>query len=124
MNLLLDMNISPRWAAVLNAGGHHAVHWSDVGDPAAPDSELFAWATDNDYIVFTADLDFGDILAATSAQAPSVFQVRAQDLSPSTLGQLVLDTLDAYRVQLVRGALITVDKRRARVRLLPIRRTT
>lgn len=62
MNLLLDMNISPRWAAVLNAGGHHAVQWSDVGDPAAPDSELFAWGTDNDYIVFTADL----ILATSS----------------------------------------------------------
>jgi predicted nuclease of predicted toxin-antitoxin system len=120
VNLLLDMNISPRWADTLIAGGHHAVHWSTVGDPAAPDDELFKWASTHRFVVFTADLDFGDILAATSAQAPSVFQVRTQDLSPTTLGELVLDTLDAYREQLARGALITVDKHRARIRLLPI----
>ena len=114
------MNISPRWADLLNAAGHVAVHWSDIGNPCAPDDELFRWASANDHVVFTADLDFGAILAATSAQAPSVFQVRAQDISPATLGPLVVSTLESYQAELRQGALITVDRRRARVRVLPI----
>lgn len=32
------------------------------------------------YVVFTHDLDFGDILAATNADDPSVIQVRTQNL--------------------------------------------
>jgi len=32
--------------------------------------------------VFTHDLDFGDILAATGAEAPSVIQVRTEDTTP------------------------------------------
>ncbi len=40
------------------------------------------WAKTNSHIVFTHDLDFGAILAATNAIAPSVIQVRTQDVMP------------------------------------------
>jgi predicted nuclease of predicted toxin-antitoxin system len=44
MKLLLDMNLSPAWLAVLAAHGHDAVHWSEVGAADAPDTHIMAWA--------------------------------------------------------------------------------
>ena len=38
---LLDMNLSPRWLSTLGDARIEAIHWSQVGDPCAPDS-LFA----------------------------------------------------------------------------------
>ena len=79
MKILLDMNLSPAWVATLAAAGFEAVHWINVGKPDALDSEIMRWALGNDYVVFTHDLDFGDILAATNANAPSVIQIRTQN---------------------------------------------
>ncbi len=44
MKLRLDMNLSPRWAEVLQQAGHDAVHWSVGGSAEAEDGELMAWA--------------------------------------------------------------------------------
>ena len=68
MKLVIDMNLSPEWVAVLQCHGWEAVHWSSVGNPRAPDAEMMAWAKTSAYMVFTHDLDFGAILAATDAQ--------------------------------------------------------
>ena len=40
--LLVDMNLSTEWIPLLRAAGHEAVHWSEVGDPRAPDGDLMA----------------------------------------------------------------------------------
>jgi predicted nuclease of predicted toxin-antitoxin system len=65
MRILIDMNLSPQWVEVLGQHGFEAAHWQQVSDPRAPDHEIMQWARDNNYIVFTHDLDFGTILAAT-----------------------------------------------------------
>ena len=74
--LLVDMNLSTEWIPLLRAAGHEAVHWSEVGDPRAPDTVLMQWAIANSYAVFTHDLDFGTMLALSGADGPSVLQVR------------------------------------------------
>lgn len=71
------MNLSPDWRQVLQAHGHEAIHWSEAGDPRAPDHEVMAYAAQNGYVVFTHDIGFSAMLAATRAQAPSIIQVRA-----------------------------------------------
>lgn len=120
MKLLIDMNLSPLWREVLVQADIDAIHWIEVGSPRATDTELCAWAKEHGYIVFTNDLDFGAILAATQAEAPSVFQVRTQDLTPDALSSRVIRTLAQHRDKLATGALITLDEQRARVRILPI----
>lgn len=85
LRLLVDMNLSPSWIEVLNNAGFVAMHWSQVGSPHAPDRELFSWASEHGYTVFTHDLDFGALLAATNAESPSVFQIRTDDVSPDAL---------------------------------------
>ena len=83
-----------------------------------------AWARERGYIVFTHDLDFGAMLAATQASGPSVIQVRAQDVMPSALGETVVRALKEYSAQLEAGAIVTVEPVRRRVRLLPLTRTS
>ncbi|MDA8078200.1 MAG: DUF5615 family PIN-like protein [Nitrospiraceae bacterium] len=120
MKLLIDMNLSPGWVEALAAEGIAAVHWSKVGSSSAPDQELMAWAKSKGYIVLTHDLDFGAILAATNADAPSVVQLRFQDLAPSHAIQFVVKVLNGHQRELEQGALISLDEDKARVRILPL----
>src|SRR5215210_1450573 len=120
MKILVDMNLSPDWVEVFARHGLSAVHWSTVGDPRAEDPVLMQWARDNDYIVFTHDLDFGTLLALTQAESPSVVQVRTQDVTPQYLEAMVVDALKNYESLLEAGALIVLDEAKSRVRILPL----
>lgn len=65
-------------------------------------------------------LDFGAILAVTQAGSPSVIQVRAQDVLPQYLEDIVVQSVRQYGNPLVDGALIVVDESSARARILPL----
>lgn len=79
------------------------------------------WAAEHGYIVFTHDLDFGALIAATQARTPSVIQVRAQDILPASLGAQVISAISRLHAELEEGALVSIDPGRARVRILPLR---
>lgn len=121
MKILIDMNLSPEWVAALDAHGFPSQHWVTVGAPNAPDTELLNWARDHSQIVLTHDLDFGEILAATNARGPSVIQVRTQDVAPAALADYLVGVLRQFEDVLNEGALVTVDREKARARVLPIR---
>ncbi len=122
MKILIDMNLSPQWVAVLEDAGKPAVHWSHVGPQNASDHKIMSYAKSKGYVVFTHDLDFGAILAATKANCPSVIQVRTQDVSPRHLAPVVISALSQFEAYLEEGALVTVDEKKLRARLLPLRR--
>ena len=110
------------WVQTFATDNIQAVHWSTIGNPAASDRTLFEWAQNNDHIIFTNDLDFSAILAATQANTPSVIQIRGQDLLPATIGPLLLDSLRQFKTELLNGALISIDPNRTRARILPLNR--
>jgi predicted nuclease of predicted toxin-antitoxin system len=118
--LVIDMNLSVEWVAELATHGWSAVHWSKVGDPSAEDSVTMAWARTNGYVVFTHDLDFGTMLALTHATGPSVFQVRGQAILPEDIGPVVIAALRQHDAALAAGALVVVDLKKSRVRVLPL----
>ncbi|MBL8865739.1 MAG: DUF5615 family PIN-like protein [Planctomycetia bacterium] len=120
MRLLVDMNLSSEWTVELARQGWSAVHWSMVGDPRATDSEIMAWALANDYVVFTHDLDFGTMLALTRATGPSVLQVRGQNVLPEHMGPVVFVALRQHDADLAGGAIVVVDEKKLRVRVLPL----
>ena len=122
LKVLLDMNLSPDWVPTLEAGGHQVLHWRDVGAANAPDTEIMLWAREHDYVVFTHDLDFGALLHATGAVAPSVIQFRDNDIRPEALGSQALLALVQAREEIENGALITIDPRKMRITCLPLRR--
>lgn len=79
------------------------------------------WAVDNDHIVFTHDLDFGHLLAATNASGPSVVQIRANNILPDSLGERMVLILRDMETVLTDGALVVVDSYRSRVHVLPLK---
>ena len=117
---MIDLNLSPDWVPVFVQNGWPAVHWSTVGDQRATDREIMDWAVANDHIVFTHDLDFGTMLALTHATGPSVLQVRAQNVLPDHLGNLVVATLRQHEATIAAGALVVIEERRNRVRILSL----
>lgn len=121
MKLLIDMNLSMNWVPVFEQYGWSAAHWRNVGDPRASDSPIMAWARENNYVVFTQDLDFGTLLATTYAQKPSVIQVRVQNTLPKNLGPWLAGILQQHEVALESGALLTGTEDRTRVRILPFK---
>jgi predicted nuclease of predicted toxin-antitoxin system len=121
MKILVDMNLSPDWVPLLQAAGFEAVHWSRIGNPAAKDAEILSWARENDFIVFTHDLDFGVLLANARTSKPSVLQVRTQDVSPAALGPKIIAALGQFSALLSDGALISIDEHRSRARILPLK---
>jgi len=122
MKIVIDMNLSPKWVEVLTSAGHECVHWSEIGSANASDREILLWARSERFVVFKHDLDFGAILAATDADSPSVLQLRTQDISPQRIGVLVISAFVQFEETLKQGALVSIDKKRARARILPIAR--
>lgn len=120
MRIVVDMNLSPRWAVHLRALGHEASHWSEVGDHRAPDSEVLAWASVRGHAVLTHDLDFADLLARTQARAPSVVQLRCIQPRPGSLALLLGWAMDRHAEELRSGAVLSIDRRGTRVRMLPL----
>jgi len=89
----------------------------------APDAEIMAFAKLNGFVVLTQDLDFGEILAATQGEKPSVVQIRSEDLDTNIIGGAVIAALRQLAIELELGALVTIDPNRTRLRMLPLLRT-
>jgi predicted nuclease of predicted toxin-antitoxin system len=56
MKILIDMNLSPDWVEVFTAAKIESIHWLSVGDPAAKDTVLMAYARMNDSELTTGAL--------------------------------------------------------------------
>lgn len=120
MKLLIDMNLSPDWREILVMHGWEAVHWSSIGKPTASDKTILQYARDNGFVLLTHDLDFSAILAATRANAPSVIQVRTQNVLSDRFQNLLIEALRQFESVLITGALVVVDESRSRARVLPL----
>jgi predicted nuclease of predicted toxin-antitoxin system len=121
MKLLVDMNLSPKWVGLFRDSGWEAEHWSAVGQAAAHDSQIMAYAAANHYVVVTHDLDFSAILAVTHGKKPSVIQIRSEDVSAEIIGKQTVAALRHMQGELEAGALLTIEADRTRLRMLPLR---
>ncbi len=121
MKILIDMNLSPAWVSVLEEAGYAAIHCPPSGLRVLLIIKFWHGRRQKGYVLLTHDLDFGAILAATHAEAPSVIQIRTQDITPVHAKDLVLSVIKGFAEDLVQGALTSVDEEKSRVRLLPLR---
>jgi predicted nuclease of predicted toxin-antitoxin system len=124
MKVWIDMNLSPDWVETFKLHGIEAVHWITIGKMDAPDSDIFECARKGEYIIFTNDLDFGTILALGGHESPSVVQLRSQDVLPSDVENVIVQTLETCKDYLEAGALVVIDANKTRVRVLPLREST
>ncbi len=114
------MNLSPDWLPLLARHGWEAKHWRSLGRGDAPDCDLLAWARSNGYAVLTQDLDFSQILYATSQTGPSVVLLRMDNEFDAAARDRVCAALREASGALARGALLTISPGRVRVRNLPV----
>ena len=47
MKILIDMNLPPSWVAFFKREGIEAAHWSTIGPPSVPDSQIMLFARQN-----------------------------------------------------------------------------
>ena len=120
MKLLLDMNLSPMLAELLSNRGIESVHWYTIGKYDAKDSEIMEYAYEHDYIVLTCDLDFSAILSATHGLKPSVVQLRKTLIQAEQVADLLAFALLKNSEDLKKGAILSIDLKKARLRLLPL----
>jgi len=62
VRFLVDANLSPRVAALLNEAGHDAVAVRDLGLQDATDETILEQALDEDRVIVSHDADFGSLL--------------------------------------------------------------
>jgi len=120
MKILIDMNLSPRWVDYLVENDIDAVHWTSIGSPDAPDTEIITYAKEHDLTILTNDLDFGFILAITHGKKPSIIQTRIEVLAPEIIGDTVINAIKLLINDINHGALVTIDPRKTRVSILPL----
>jgi predicted nuclease of predicted toxin-antitoxin system len=120
IQLVIDMNLSVEWVAELARHGWSAVHWSTVGDPLRRGFGADGMAAGQRLCGIHSRPRFGTALALTHASGPSVLQVRGQDVLPEDIGPVVIAALHQHEAALAAGALVVVDPKKCRVRVLPL----
>ncbi len=120
MKFLADMGVAWRIVEWLRQHNHDAVHLRELNLIRMPDDEIFAKAKSEGRIILTFDLDFGEIVAASSNKIPSVITFRLHNTwTPHVIGRL-RKVLNDSSEALQKGAIITVEENRHRIRHLPI----
>jgi predicted nuclease of predicted toxin-antitoxin system len=120
MKFLADMGISPKTVSFLRDLGHEAVHLQQEGLGRLSDSEILEKARRDRSIILTHDLDFGDLLAASSTQLPSVIIFRLRDMRPERVNLYLQNVITQHATVLDHGAIATVAEGGVRIRRLPL----
>ena len=117
------MGVSVTTVQALRVAGHDAVHLPEEGLIRLPDPDVVAKAAQEQTVVLTFDLDFGDVLALGVLDKPSVIIFRLSDERPESVNRRLAVILADCAAVLESGVLISVNDTRYRVRKLPIGRT-
>ena len=120
MKLLLDQGLPRSAASLLRAAGIDTVHTGEVGLATTDDESIIQVARQEERIVVTLDADFHALLALSGADKPSVVRIRIEGLRAEPLATLLQALLEERGSELDKGALMTVQPTRIRIRFLPI----
>lgn len=116
------MGVSQRTVQWLRQQSDDAVHLREQGLQRAWDPDILAKARAEGRILLTMDLDFGDLLAASGDQLPSVVIFRLHDERSERVNERLQVIRTRHEEDLQAGAVLSVSERAIRVRRLPIRR--
>jgi predicted nuclease of predicted toxin-antitoxin system len=120
MKFLADMGISPKTVAFLQGLGHAAEHLHLQGLDRLPDPAILHKAKSEGCILLTHDLDFGELLAASGAQLPSVIIFRLRNMHPERVNRYLRVIISQHQASLEQGAIVSVAEGQIRVRPLPL----
>jgi predicted nuclease of predicted toxin-antitoxin system len=121
MKFLVDENIPPSFVEFLHTLGYSSFLSSDLFPKGTDDNILFEYASKNDLIILTHDLDFSRIHAMVGTGKPSVITVRIEPMSVSLLKEILTQHLKPLKDELETGAIVIIEKKQIRVRRLPLK---
>lgn len=119
MRFLVDMCVDVRVAEWLRSQGHDAVHLSDQGLHRLANGEIFRKAASENRAVLTFDLDFSEIAALTRGQRASLIVLRLHNARYQHVIERLTAVLAESAAALDKGAVISVEEARHRIRYLP-----
>ena len=120
MKFLADMGISPRVVEELRQKGHDAIHLAEQGHNRMLDSDILQKAREEKRILLTHDLVFGELLAASGGNLPSVIIFRLKDMRAPNVNRHLDSILKQQSNSLNTGAVLSVTEQKVRIRTLPI----
>lgn len=121
IELLLDQNLTPRLVHELANAGVSARHVLAIGFESASDESILQHAAKMDWVIVTADSDFGKLHARLGSVRPSILLLRHDQpliLAPLAIQISLLLTNAEERIR--KGALVTLDENSVRLRDLPL----
>ena len=120
MRFLCDMGVSLRVVQWLTEQGHEATHLRDEQLQTLPNGEIFSKALSEKRVILTFDLDFGEISAFSRGERTSVIVFRLRNTrTPNVINRLSA-VLAESSDSIEKGAVITVEDSRHRIRYLPM----
>lgn len=120
MKFLADMGISPQVVDELNQKGHEAIHLLDEGLHRMTDGDILGKARRENRVLLTHDLDFGELLAASGGNLPSVIIFRLKDMRSANISRHLFSIINQQAEALNKGAVLSVTEQKVRIRTLPI----
>ena len=120
MRLLLDQGLPRSAARFLRDAGIDTVHVGEIGFAELDDAAILQKARHEDRTVVTLDADFHALLALSQATYPSVIRIRIEGLYARQAADLIQTVLARCGDDLRRGAVVTVQPKRIRIRRLPL----
>lgn len=120
MKFFADMGISQHTVGWLQDQGYDVVHAREVEMQRAPDEKILTRTREEERVLLTLDLDFGYLMAISSAKLPSVAIFRLGNETSEFITARLRDTLACCEADLRQGAIISVEEATIRVRHLPI----
>lgn len=114
------MGISESVALWLKNMGHDAIHLNEENLYSLQDKFILEKAMNENRIILTADMDFGQLLALNKPQQASVIQFRVSDFTPANIRDKLKLLFEKFSDQLDRDFIITIEDNRIRFRKLPI----
>ena len=104
----------------LKEHGHNATHLRDEGLHKLQNGKIFQKAIEENRIVITFDLDFGEIAALSRGRSVSVLLFRLHNTRLSNVLLRLSHVLENSQESLEKGSVIVVEETRHRVRYFPI----
>lgn len=120
MRFLVDECLSPTLATHLQDAGHDAVHITHLAMCGAQDTLVMQVAHTQRRVLLSADTDFGELLARSNDNGPSVVLFRGHEVKPAVMAVMLLTNLDQIDESLTVGAIVVILDDRIRVRRLPL----
>lgn len=114
MNILLDTCVWGGVTTALQNAGHNAI-WAGDWEQDPGDTAILAQAYQEKRVLVTLDNDFGEL--AVLRGLPHSGIVRLVNLSSKQQVQVCLRVLERYQAELERGAIVTAELGRVRIRV-------